>query len=141
MTNIQAAIGVEQLKKIRSLISARKKIFKYYDKKLSKFSFIKLLPKNDWSTNSYWLYTILIEKLGLTRRQKLINNLLKKGIETRPAFYPFSSMKIYNKYCSGSYKFSEKIAFNSISLPSTSINQIDQDLIIYNLIEEINSLI
>jgi len=140
MTNIQAAIGVEQLKKIKSLILARKKIFKYYDKKLSKFSFIKLLPKNGWSTNSYWLYTILIENLGLTKRQKLINNLLKKGIETRPAFYPFSSMKIYNKYCSENYKFSEKIAFNSISLPSTNLNQPDQDFIIDNIINEIKKL-
>ena len=140
MTNIQAAIGVEQLKKIKSLISARKKIFKYYDKKLSKFSFIKLLPKNKWSTNSYWLYTMLIENFGLKKRQKLINNLLKRGVETRPAFYPFSAMKIYNKYCSGNYKFSETVAFNSISLPSTNINETDQDLIIDYIIEEIKKL-
>jgi len=141
MTNIQAAIGISQLKKIKSLILSRRRIFQYYNKRLRKFNYIKLLPENNWSTNSYWLYTILIENLGTKRREKLIKNLLKKGIETRPAFYPFNSMNIYKKYCSGSYKFSVKIANNSISLPSTSISQYDQDLIINILIKEINKLI
>jgi perosamine synthetase len=141
MTNIQAAIGISQLKKIKSLISSRKKIFQYYNKKLKKYKFIKLLPENNWSTNSYWLYTILIENLGIKKREKLINNLLKKGIETRPAFYPFNAMKIYKKYCKDSYKFSTNIANNSISLPSTSISGYDQDLIINILLKEIKKLI
>ena len=69
MTNIQAAIGISQLKKIKSLILSRRRIFQYYNKRLRKFNYIKLLPANNWSTNSYWLYTILIENLG-TKKEK-----------------------------------------------------------------------
>lgn len=140
MTNIQAAIGISQLKKINSLIFKRKKIFEYYDKILRKHNFINLLPKNKWSKNSYWLYTILIQDLGIKKREKLIDNLLKKGIETRPGFYPFNMMKIYKKYCKGNFKFSENIALNSISLPSSGINNSDQEFIANTLIKEFKKL-
>ena len=61
MTNPQAAIGLAQLNRINEFYKSRKKIFDYYNKKLSSFKFIKFLPKNKWSKNSLWLYTIIIQ--------------------------------------------------------------------------------
>ena len=39
----------------------REKNFDYYDKNLAKFNLISFLPKNKWSKNSLWLYTIIIK--------------------------------------------------------------------------------
>ena len=49
MTNPLAAIGLAQLNRINEFYKSRKKIFDYYNKKLSYYKFIKFLPKNKWS--------------------------------------------------------------------------------------------
>ncbi len=134
MTNLQAAVGVAQLKKINFLLKKRKKIFYNYDRLFKNDSIVRLLPKNDWSTNSYWFYTIFISNIGEKRRDKLMKILNLKGVETRPGFYPLNSMKPYKNYGKGSYPISKKLGLNSMSIP-TSINLTLKDQkLIYNLI-------
>ena len=140
MTNPQAAIGLAQLNRINEFYKSRKKIFDYYDKKLSSFKFIKFLPKNKWSKNSLWLYTIIIQNFKKQKRDTLIKKLLAKGIETRPGFVSFNQMKIYKKYCKGAFPYSEKISQSTLSLPTTNISNKDQDYIISQLTDEINKL-
>ncbi len=134
MTNLQAAVGVAQLKKINFLLKKRIKIFYNYDRLFKNDSIVRLLPKNDWSTNSCWFYTIFISNIGEKRRDKLMKILNSKGVETRPGFYPLNSMKPYKKYGKGSYPISTKLGLNSMSIP-TSINLTLKDQkFIYNLI-------
>ena len=140
MTNPQAAIGLAQLNRINEFYKSRKKIFDYYNKKLSSFKFIKFLPKNKWSKNSLWLYTIIIQNFKKQKRDTLIKKLLEKGIETRPGFVSFNQMKIYKKYCKGAFPNSEKISQNTLSLPTTNISNKDQDYIISQLSDEIYKL-
>ena len=120
MTNIQAAIGVAQLDRINTFLRLRKKVFKIYDSLFEKHDDIILLPKNKWSQNSLWLYTILITSLNEVKRDLLIKKLAKLGIETRPGFYPLNTMDAYKKFGKGSYPNTEKISFISISLPSSA---------------------
>ena len=140
MTNPQAAIGLAQLNRINEFYESRKKIFDYYDKNLNEFNSIKFLPKNNWSKNSLWLYTIIIQNFKKKRRDILIKKLLAKGIETRPGFVSFNQMKIYKKFCKGSFPISEKISESSLSLPTTSVSDKDQDYIISQLSTEIEKL-
>ena len=72
MTNMQAAIGVGQIKRINSLLKLRKKIFQNYDKAFKQFKSVELLPKNNWSTNSYWLYTLIIKNIDEVKK-RLVN--------------------------------------------------------------------
>lgn len=54
------------------------------------------------------------------KRNSLINSLKKKGIETRPGFYPISEMKPYKKFKkNGKYLVSKKISSQILSLPSS----------------------
>ena len=120
MTNIQAAIGVAQLDRINSFMKSRKRVFTIYDNFFKKHDDILLLPKNKWSKNSLWLYTILITSLNEVKRDLLINKLAKLGIETRPGFYPINTMDPYKKFGKGSYPNSNKISYISVSLPSST---------------------
>ncbi len=131
LTNIQAAIGLSQMKKIKKLLLMRKKIFDNYDNLLSDKLFYKI-PRNSWSTNSYWLYYVIIKKR--VNRQKIINKLGLNGIETSPTFYPLNTMKIYKKYASGNFKNSKKIGLNGICLPSSGITLLQQKFIVKNLL-------
>ena len=141
MTNLQAAVGVAQLKKINYFLKMRKKIFSNYNKLFEKNINIKLLPQNNWSSNSCWLYTICINKLGEKRRDKLINILNGYGIETRPGFYPLNTMKPYSKFGKGSFLISKKIGLNSISIPtSINLNLKDQKFIYKKILNGVNFL-
>ena len=92
MTNMQASIGVAQLDIINKLLQIRKKVFKVYDNAFKNLTYLNLIPKNKWSENSYWLYTLLINNIGEKKRNELILNLQKFGIECRPGFYSLSKM-------------------------------------------------
>ena len=141
MTNLQAAVGVAQLKKIDFFLKKRRQVFKNYNKLFKKNSFISLLPCNNWSTNSCWIYTILIKNIGEKKRDKLIKILDLKGIETRPGFYPLNTMKPYTKYSKGLYPISKNIGVNSISIPtSINLNMKDQRYIYNQIIDSIKKL-
>ena len=142
MTNIQAAIGVAQLDRINTFLRLRKKVFKIYDSLFEKHDDIILLPKNKWSQNSLWLYTILITSLNEVKRDLLIKKLAKLGIETRPGFYPLNTMDAYKKFGKGSYPNTEKISFISISLPSSaSLMKYDISYIYETVISEKKKLV
>ena len=141
MTNLQAAVGVAQLKKINFFLKKRKEIFKIYDKFFEKHNFIGLLPKNKWSTNSYWIYHILIKNIGERKRDKLIKLLTNDGIETRPGFYPLHSMRPFSKFGKGTYPVSSKIGVNSISIPtSLKLTKKKQKYIYLKIVEKIKKL-
>lgn len=119
MSNINAAIGYAQLKKIKQYLTKRKKLFSLYNFYLKKSELFEMIPVPKNTENSYWLYTIKIKNFTKSKRNKLIKGLLKDGIETRPAFYPISEMKAYKKYINKKYDISNQISSSILSLPTS----------------------
>jgi len=128
MTNMQAAIGVAQMDRIDEFLSRKKTIFEAYDSYLSKIEGVSLLPKNDWSENSYWLYTLILDGYEGDVRDQLINNLGCRGIDARPGFYPMHQMEPYREFGHGDYPVSSYLSANSVSLPC-SIGLTDEEVI------------
>jgi len=141
MTNLQAAVGVAQLKIINELLKKRKKIFQIYDNAFKSSNYFSLLPKNKWSENSYWLYTLLINNIGEKLRDKILYKMQNLGIECRPGFFSLHKMKPFKKYAKGKYPNSDYLSQNSISLPTTNLSLIDQNYIIKKLINECERII
>jgi perosamine synthetase len=119
MTNMQAAIGAAQMGRVDEFLNRKKSIFQAYDSLLSEHPGVSLLPKNDWSENSYWLYTIILNGYEEGVRDKLITNLGFRGIDARPGFYPMHQMDPYREYGHGAYPVSSYLSENSVSLPSS----------------------
>ena len=119
MTNMQAAIGVAQMGRIEELLSRKKAIFQTYDRLLSEHQALSLLPKNTWSENSYWLYTIILDGHGSGVRDQLLTYLGYRGVDARPGFYPMHQMDPYREFGNGAYPVSSYLSANSISLPSS----------------------
>tara|TARA_B100000035_G_scaffold309314_1_gene315322 strand:+ start:44 stop:1513 length:1470 start_codon:yes stop_codon:yes gene_type:complete len=140
MTNMQAAIGVAQMEKIEILLNKRKEIFKIYDDLLINNERIKLLPKNNWSENSYWLYTLLIKDINREIRDNLLDKMQNKGIECRPGFFSLNMMEPFKKFSKGDYMISNKLSESSISLPTSSIDRDDQNFIAKSLVTEIQNI-
>ena len=119
MSNIQAAIGYSQMFKIKKFLSFRKKVFNFYDRAFKNISNFELMPNIKNSQNSGWLYVLKINSFDHKKRDVLISNLKKKGIEARPAFYPLNRMDPFKSFCKGKYPESNEVALKSICLPSS----------------------
>lgn len=121
MTNTQAAIGVAQLMKLDALVQKKRKIAKWYAEELEDLNHegvIKRHPEMPWAKNIYWMYSILTEDTFPIIRDRLIEELEKKGIETRPFFYPIHTFPMYNK--GQRFLISEELARKGINLPSSA---------------------
>ena len=119
LSNINAAIGVSQLNRFNKLQNERKKVFELYDLFLEKKKgqFTKL-PTPNKTTNSFWLYTIRLNKISKKKRDKIVLNLLKQKIQVRPGFLTINKQKAYKKYCKNNYKNSVCISNEVISFPT-----------------------
>ena len=122
MTNLQAALGVAQLKKIDYFISKKRKIAKTYNSLFEGIDKVVCPPEMPWAKSVYWLYSILINysKTSINNRDKLMEMLAQRGIETRPLFYPIHEMPPYKKYSQGRCPVAEKISRKGLSLPSST---------------------
>ncbi|WP_324735232.1 DegT/DnrJ/EryC1/StrS family aminotransferase [Thermococcus sp. SY098] len=121
MTNLQAAIGVAQLKKLDKFIEKRRLIAKWYSEELRELEekgLIKLHPEMPWAKNVYWLYSIVLEDSSNVSRDELMEKLKERGVETRPFFYPLHTLPIYKT--NKSFPVAEKISKNGINLPTSS---------------------
>ncbi|NQE05711.1 Aspartate aminotransferase [ANME-1 cluster archaeon GoMg1] len=119
MTNLQAAVGVAQLKKLDEFVEKKRKIAKRYSeelKDLEEKELITLHPEMPWAKCVYWMYCILIEdKFGMSR-DELMKRLEENGIDTRPFFYPVHVMPPYKN--NEGYPVAEEISRKGINLPS-----------------------
>lgn len=94
MTNMQAAIGLAQLKKINQIIKKKREIYNIYSKYLAPvIPKIKLPPEAEWAKSVFWMFSILVPSERKINRDFLSSELRKKGIDTRPFFYPLHKYK------------------------------------------------
>lgn len=120
MTNLQAAIGLAQVKKIDVLIEGKRKLSRWYKEKLGdleKRNLISLHPEMPWAKCVYWMYSILIEDGFGINRNRLMSKLEKVGIETRPLFHPMHNLPFYKKRVH--FSIAEQLSRKGISLPSS----------------------
>ncbi|MAL59290.1 MAG: perosamine synthetase [Flavobacteriaceae bacterium] len=130
MTNICAAIGLAQLEKIDEILAKKRQLANWYIEKLEGTDFQYHKEMKD-TVHSYWMFTILLPKDF--NREKFKAFLLKKGIETRPMFYPVHTMPIYSKKFE-THSVSEQLARRGINLPSyPDLNEVDIDYIVETL--------
>ncbi|MDE1871038.1 MAG: DegT/DnrJ/EryC1/StrS family aminotransferase [Candidatus Micrarchaeota archaeon] len=94
MTNLQAAIGAAQVKRLDDMVEKRRWVASTYNKFLKDAPGVVTHPEMAWAKNVYWYYTILVEK---RKRDKLIDDLEARNIESRPAFYPIHKLPVYRK--------------------------------------------
>lgn len=142
MTNIQAAIGLAQLERVEELIKRHCHNARLYSKLLEESSFLVLPVEREWTSHVYWVYGILIKDSHQSRNQ-VMEYLAKRGIETRPFFYPVHLMPPY--YRKISLPVAKIISAQGIILPSSAnlskgnIYQVCQELM--DLLQRRNNLV
>ena len=110
MTDIQAALGISQLKRLDKFKKRRREIVDYYNKNLD----IKHLIEKDFSNACFHLYPILVED-----REKFYFDAKKVGLGLQVHYIPVHTQPYYQEqgYKWGDYPNAEEYYKHCISLP------------------------
>ena len=133
MTDLNASILIEQLKKIRKITEKRIKNAAYLSEKLSKINGIEIPFIEKGNVHAFHQYTIKVKRFRITR-DKLFERLKFKGISCG-IYYPkpLHLCENFKKlgYKEGDFPVAEKVSREVLSLPvHPSLTQQELDLIV-----------
>jgi len=122
MSEIQAAIGIEQLKRVEGFLRIRKENYDELAKGLSELDEIDLLDSShDSFESSYYCLSIILKDKIAGKRASIVSYLKENGIGTS-VYYPkpVPHMQYYSAkygYDQESFPRAARISYSSIALP------------------------
>ena len=120
MTDIQAALGSSQLKKVDKFLQRRKKYASMYNDELKKIKAITIPDQNKESSSSWHLYVIRLHLDQLTgNRKEIYNALHEENIGVNVHYIPVYLLPYYQDlgYKQGLCPHAEKLYEEIITLP------------------------
>ncbi len=137
MSDITAAVGVAQLRKLDKIIEKKRELAKYWDEKLQEIEFIEPPYVSEHTEHIYQSYVALVNKR--INRDKMIDRLMKNGIQTQIGAYASHIQPVYNSKdkCPNSLEiFSRSLALpiyymlreEDIDMAGTSLKRVVKEL-------------
>jgi len=118
ITEMSAAIGRMQLKKLDSFLASRNQIAEWYKERLSQIAGISLIKANDKNhVRSWFVYVVRLDKRF--NRDEAINELRKLGIPTK-AYLPSIHLQPYMRkfgFKKGDFPVCERVSSSTLALP------------------------
>ena len=111
MSNIQAALGLAQLERLDQLVKKKTQIFKWYKQQLGRY--LQMNKVGLYSQSNYWMTCIVLP--NEINRKKFMKELKKRGVDSRPFFYPISMFPIYKEQDT---PIAHHICLQGVNLPS-----------------------
>ncbi len=122
MTNLQAALGIAQLEQLDAFVAKKHKMGQKYTEMLSDIKSIDLpVQRTDYAENIYWVYGIVLKDEIPLDAEEVMKQLGKKGIGTRPFFWPMHEQPAFRKtalFEKESYPVAERISRRGFYIPS-----------------------
>jgi perosamine synthetase len=123
MPNTAAAIGLAQLERVEEYVARRRENARRYNLRLQGQRGITVPADRPWATNSYWMYSVLIEDDFGPSRDEVMARLGERAVEPRSFFVPMhqqAALADYGCDVTGSYPNSEHVSPRGLYLPSGS---------------------
>lgn len=146
MNEIQAAIGVEQIKRVPGFLTTREENYNHLTKGLQEINEISLLKSTHGDfKSSYYCHSIILDETIAEKRFEVVNFLKEKGVGTS-VYYPKAIPEfVYYKekygYKNNDYPEAAKLSNCSIALPvAPHLNTEDMDYVVETLKEAIQAI-
>jgi perosamine synthetase len=117
LTDIQAAVGIEQLKRLPWLIQERQKLANMYHEQLDAIDWLDLPFEQENCYSNYQTYSVYLKSNAPIGRDDLMQLFLESGISTRRGIMTAHRETAYRNRGSWNLPISEDAADNSICLP------------------------
>jgi perosamine synthetase len=98
MSNINAGIGIGQLKSLKKIISFKKKIHERYYKNFKDNEKISLLNFEKKTKPNFWLNALVVKEYTYSKLKKVIRTLNSQGIQVRPLWFPCHKQSFLKKF-------------------------------------------
>lgn len=138
MTDIQAAIGIEQLKRLPTIIKRRREIANAYGRELRSIKCIRIPKVPSYAFHNYQSYWIEILGTSPVSRDAFMQRLLEKGVATRRGI-----MAIHKEMCyathQGIFRETERLTRNTVLLPIyPSMREKEREYVVRHIVEELS---
>ena len=122
LSDINCALGIAQLERIKEILNKREAVASYYKQKLSSIKQIKLPTfTHDKIKRSWFVYVIQLSKnFSYLQRNRIIEKLREEGIECGIYFPAIHLQGFYQKkfgYKKGDFPVTESVSERTIALP------------------------
>jgi len=114
MSNIMAAIGLEQLKRFPQMAATRQRLKRRYDELLRNHPRIQPLP-HDYGTIVPHIYVVRIK--GMSDRKEIQAKLLEHGVQTGIHYQPNHELSFYRDSAAAPLPVTDAVFPELISLP------------------------
>ena len=145
MTDLQAAIGLVELKRYEETLARRKTIFEKYQNAFSKKAWAKVpLFSSDNKTSSYHLYMLRIKDISEDKRDTIIAKISEKEVAVNVHYLPLAMLTYYrNKgYAINDYPQTYENYKAEITLPVYyNLTDSQVDTVINAVVESIEEVI
>jgi perosamine synthetase len=121
LTNMQAAVGVNQVKRIESIVDRKRAIAAEYTARLGDLQMLQLPIEESWARSVYWVYSLLLADDHPLDAVSFASALKAKGIETRPFFLGMHEQPVFHEmglFVGEHYPVTERIARKGLYIPS-----------------------
>ena len=120
MSNLHAALGYSQIKRIKKILKNKRKLFSFYNKIFKKNLFFKLVNEPKKSKSNFWLQTILINEKYSKFIHQIIKDLNEQKIYVRPGWELMTNLNYFKNCPKMDVSIAEKICKRIINIPSSS---------------------
>ena len=118
LTNIQAALGVSQLKKVKKVLAQRQQVDDWYRECLGHRTDLELNPVVKGTSTNHWMVCVLLPRGGPSVAS-VRAALDRKGIETRPFFSPVHALPPFAGYRAvGDLPVTADLAARGLAMPT-----------------------
>jgi len=118
LTDIQAAVGIQQLAKLDQIVKDRRAIAYTYHDAFSGIDCIELPYEKEGYFSNYQSYSVILKDNCKLSRNELMQKMMDEGISTRRGVMTSHREPAYADFCKDvSLPVTEKLSDNSIILP------------------------
>lgn len=119
LANLNASLGLSQLKKLKTFIKHKRNLYKKYEDLLGKSKDYYILNEPLNSKSNFWLQTLVLKKSSKKDKMKILNEFHKKKILVRPVWKPLHKMNYLKKFPKMDLENVNQLENKIISLPSS----------------------
>lgn len=121
-TNLQAAVGLAQLERLKEFVERKRAMGRYYTERLNDIKGLILpIEKTDYADNIYWVYGLVLDR-GIEADNKTVQKLLQEqGIGSRSFFWCMHEQPVYRNqgmFVGETYANAEYLARKGFYIPS-----------------------
>jgi len=120
MPGINASLGCAQMKRIKSYVNLKRKLFKKYKAAFGNLKDIKVFQERKNARSNYWLQTIILDNKISYLKDKILEKTNNLGFSVRPVWKPLHKLKKFKSYPRMEMKVTNNLEKRILNLPSST---------------------